>query len=115
MSRYSRSLLWSLMGDPVGDRIRTWPEEGLTAFQEALRHADAAAGDVAEARDPTAEIAAADEALERFASHTVGGEGSQLAVDLHGGTRAMIRVLKPETTARLRALSLERYGPEGAR
>ena len=115
MSRYSRSLLWSLMGDPVGDRIRTWPEEGLTAFQEALRHADAAAGDVAEARDPTAEIAAADEALERFASHTGGGEGAQLAVDLHGGTRAMIRVLKPETTARLRALSLERYGPEGAR
>ena len=115
MSRYSRSLLWSLMGDPVGDRIRTWPQEGLTAFQEALRHADAAAGDVAEARDPRAEIAAADEALERFASHTGGGEGAQLAVDLHGGTRAMIRVLKPETTARLRALSLERYGPEGAR
>ena len=35
MSRYSRSLLWSLMGDPVGDRIRTWPQEGLTAFQQS--------------------------------------------------------------------------------
>ena len=90
-------------------------EEGLTAFQHALQHADAAAGDVAEARDPSAEIAAADEALERFASHAGGGEGAQLAVDLHGGARAMIRVLKPETTARLRALVLERYGPEGAR
>ena len=70
---------------------------------------------MAEARDPSAEIAAADEALERFASHAGGGAAPQLAVDLHAGARAMIRVLKPETTARLRALVLERYGPEGAR
>jgi hypothetical protein len=115
MSRYTRSLLWSLLGDPVGDRVRSWPQEGTTAFREALKHSDGAAGDVAEGRDPSAQIEGANEALERFATHAGSSEGVKLAVDLEGGVRAMLRVLNPATTQRLRGLVLERYGLRGAR
>ena len=81
MSRYSRSLLWSLMGEsPVGDRIPYVAAEALGG---------ACAGEVAEAHKiPAAKSCPRpDKALEQFASHTGGGEGAQLAVNRTAGAR----------------------------
>lgn len=108
MSRYSRSLVWSMIGDPEGDHIRRWSPDTEAALGEAMRHADDAAGDVADGRDPSASITASDRALERFASQA--GQ-RQLATDIHGGGRAMLRVLSAPTSRRLGALMRERYLP----
>jgi Fusaric acid resistance protein-like len=115
MSRYSRSMLWSLLGDPDGDRIRRWGPEATTAFDEALRLADRAAGEVVDGSDPRTTIDAADTALERFVANVGSGEGAQLASDLRAGARAMLRVLLPTTAARLRTLVRERYEPASGR
>ena len=73
---------------------------------ESMRHADDAAGAVADGRDPDASITVADRALERFAR--LAGQ-RQLATDIHGGGRAMLRVLSTATARRLGALIRERY------
>jgi uncharacterized membrane protein YgaE (UPF0421/DUF939 family) len=109
MSRYSRSLLWSMVGDPDGDHIRRWPPEAEASLHDAMRYADDAAGEVATGGDPTTSIEAADGALARFAS-SIGGD-SPLATDIHGGARAMLRVLSTTTSRRLGALIRERYLP----
>ncbi len=108
MSRYSRSLVWSMIGDPDEDHIRRWPPETEAALDESMRHADDAAGEVASGRDPSASIEAADRALQRFASQA--GD-RQLATDIHGGGRAMLRVLSASTSRRLGVLIRERYLP----
>lgn len=109
MSRYSRSLLWSMIGDPDGDHVRRWPPEAEACLREAMEHADEAAGEVAAGADPTAQIESADRALAGFAAST-GGAG-ELATDIHGGSRAMLRVLSATTSRRLGELVRERYLP----
>jgi uncharacterized membrane protein YgaE (UPF0421/DUF939 family) len=106
MSRYSRSMLWSMIFDPDGDHIRTWPPDVDRALREALDAADGAAGAVADLRDPIDAIDRADDAMDRFAA----GTGSRLATDLHGGVRAMLRVLRPSTGERIASVLRERYG-----
>jgi uncharacterized membrane protein YgaE (UPF0421/DUF939 family) len=115
MSRYSRSLLWSMVGDPDGDRVRSWEPDARRAFDDMLRKSDDAARQVADGTDPAASLGDAHTALERFAASAERGDGAQLARDLYGGTRAMLRVLSPTTTDRLRALVVERYGDGAGR
>jgi uncharacterized membrane protein YgaE (UPF0421/DUF939 family) len=110
MSRYSRSLLWSMMGDPVGDHIRRWEPDAQRAFEDAIGHADDAATALADGQDPSSSIAAADTDLAAFAARVGGSEGHELAADIRSGVRAMLRVLAPSTSDRLRGLVLERYG-----
>jgi uncharacterized membrane protein YgaE (UPF0421/DUF939 family) len=109
VSRYSRSLLWSMVGDPDGDHVRDWSDDGRTAFQQSIGHAGRAAGDVAGGVDPSASIASADDALLRFAAHA--GPNEHLAVEVRAGIRAMLRVLRPTTAARLSAILRHRYEP----
>jgi uncharacterized membrane protein YgaE (UPF0421/DUF939 family) len=109
VSRYSRSLLWSMVGDPEGERIRDWPPDGRTALEEALRHADDAAGAVAGGADPSPSIAAAEAALATYADHA--GPNAELATEMRAGTRSMLRVLRPTTAERIATLVRERYEP----
>lgn len=115
MSRYSRSLLWSMAGDPDGDRVRSWDPDARRAFDDLLTASDAAARAVAAGTDPAPSVAGAHAALDRFGRAAAPGDGAQLARDLQGVTRAMLRVVSPATTARLRTLAAERYGPGTAR
>jgi hypothetical protein len=109
VSRYSRSRLWSMVGDPDGDHVRDWSDDGRAAFQRSLGHAGQAAGEVAGGVDPSASIASSDDALLRFAAHA--GPNEPLAVEVRAGIRAMLRVLRPSTAARLSALIRQRYEP----